>query len=600
MKKRTLLGLCLSIFSLFLFSCGIAESNDGSATLNVDTATIVQRSIKSANFELSEDEIFEKYAEYLNYELTAIVNYEIGGKSENKTFSLLKMNGKEAMELVEKLQNMSGEEQEEYFTDKFKSQTLTIENLPVGKTATFKMKIRQKIGFDVDLSKYEGLSESEISKDEYLAISKEPVSTKISENTDITIKLREYDKSLDWEYKEEVPPSGEEQPSEKTVFSLTFTGTIPSEFADSVTQSGFESDYDNNMVYIFRKVNGKWGLNDSISIKAGTDFTLSGSTIKGSAVTQREFPVGDTVAITMRLMHQTKTGDDDVYEPEKIFIGWSNEITLSKDGNDFDMGELTYKNEFYQTPAPETIVKAQINSTKEITAPYATVVISNAENEETIAKEEFKFEPFSAEYDGEVHYVGIYIFDSTDEFNNLEDGTKLLATINLYEDEARTKSVYENSQGTQFYKKCQTDFYYQLYDGSSESGSSGTGEQILGLNLFDANGGTLSSILGTNFYYAVVITDSAVDDISTASPLFSTVGSSDGSTSLMFRGDAISSILSSQAVYITFGIFETEDEAQTATKTGEVSNGIYYCKNYPVSIETGNTDQYIDVHLTEN
>ena len=600
MKKRTLLGLCLSIFSLFLFSCGIAESDDGSATLNVDTATIVQRSIKSANFELSEDEIFEKYAEYLNYELTAIVHYEIDGKSENKTFSLLKMNGKEAMELVEKLQNMSGEEQEEYFTDKFKSQTLTIENLPVGKTATFKMKIRQKIGFDVDLSKYEGLSESEISKDEYLAISKEPVSTKISENTDITIKLREYDKSLDWEYKEEVPPSGEEQPSEKTVFSLTFTGTIPSEFADSVTQSGFESDYDNNMVYIFRKVNGKWGLNDSISIKAGTDFTLSGSTIKGSAVTQREFPVGDTVAITMRLMHQTKTGDDDVYEPEKIFIGWSNEITLSKDGNDFDMGELTYKNEFYQTPAPETIVKAQINSTKEITAPYATVVISNAENEETIAKEEFKFEPFSAEYDGEVHYVGIYIFDSTDEFNNLEDGTKLLATINLYEDEARTKSVYENSQGTQFYKKCQTDFYYQLYDGSSESGSSGTGEQILGLNLFDANGGTLSSILGTNFYYAVVITDSAVDDISTASPLFSTVGSSDGSTSLMFRGDAISSILSSQAVYITFGIFETEDEAQTATKTGEVSNGIYYCKNYPVSIETGNTDQYIDVHLTEN
>ncbi|MBR6913986.1 MAG: hypothetical protein IKN34_09350, partial [Treponema sp.] len=97
MKKRTLLGLCLSIFSLFLFSCGIAESDDGSATLNVDTATIVQRSIKSANFELSEDEIFEKYAEYLNYELTAIVHYEIDGKSENKTFSLLKMNGKEAM-----------------------------------------------------------------------------------------------------------------------------------------------------------------------------------------------------------------------------------------------------------------------------------------------------------------------------------------------------------------------------------------------------------------------------------------------------------------------------------------------------------------------
>ena len=68
----------------------------------------------------------------------------------------------------------------------------------------------------------------------------------------------------------------------------------------------------------------------------------------------------------------------------------------------------------------------------------------------------------------------------------------------------------------------------------------------------------------------------------------------------MFRGDAISSILSSQTVYITFGIFKTEDEAQTAAKTGEVSNGIYYCKNYPVSIETGTTEQYIDVHLTEN
>ena len=384
------------------------------------------------------------------------------------------------------------------------------------------------------------------------------------------------------------------------MFSLTFTGTIPSEFADSVTQSGFESDYDNNMVYIFRKVNGKWGLNDTISIKAGTDFTLSGSTIKGSAVTQREFPVGDTVAITMRLMHQTKTGDDGVYEPEKIFIGWSNEIKLSKDGNDFDMGELTYKDGIYLMPAPETIVKAQINSTEKITAPYATVVISNAENEEPIVKEEFKFELFSAEYDGEVHYVGIYNFDSTDEFNNLEDGTKLLATINLYEDEARTKSVYENSQGTQFYKKCQTDFYYQLYDDSSESGSSGTGEQILGLNLFDANGEILSSIFGTTFYYAVVITDSAVDDISTASPLFSKVGSSDGSTSLMFRGDDISSILNYPTVYITFGIFETEDEAQTAAKTGEVSNGIYYCKNYPVSIETGTTEQYIDVHLTEN
>jgi len=235
MKKRTILGLCLSIFSLILFSCGIADSSRGNASFTLDTAKIAQRSVQSANFsELSEEEIFLKYAEYVYFDLSAIVHYEIDGEATDQTFDLWSMNGKEAYELVEKLQNMSGEDEEAYFVEKFSSKTLTITDLPIGKDATFRLKIHQKVGFNIDLSEY-GLSESEISKDEYLAISKEPVSTKISENTDITIKLTEYEESLDWEKdssKTDEPKTDDEE--ETTPVPWTVTGTLPNEYDDSL------------------------------------------------------------------------------------------------------------------------------------------------------------------------------------------------------------------------------------------------------------------------------------------------------------------------------------------------------------------------------
>ncbi|MCR5125519.1 MAG: hypothetical protein K6B43_10030 [Treponema sp.] len=461
MKKRTLLGLCLSIFSLFLFSCGIAESNDGSATLNVDTATIVQRSIKSASFELSEDEIFEKYAESLNYELTAIVHYEIDGKSENKTFSLWKINGKEAMELVNELESMSGEKQEEYFTDKFKSQTLTIENLPVGKTATFKMKIRQKIGFDVDLSQYEGLSESEISKDEYLAISKEPVTATIGTDSEITIKLTEYSSSLDWEKdssKADEPKTDDEE--ETTPVPWTVTGTLPNEYDDSL-------EITFGVLSIFKKVGNTWNLLQIDAMPNTNGFTLDGNTLSGSGIIDF-ISEGDTVVMTI-ILTQAELADGTA-EAENVFVGRSKEITITKDSNIFNLGELKYEEQSTGYPAPDnTVATVTIKSTNAIDAKYAVIAVQT-ENGSTIFEEPFKPNVSSNE---KYNYIGEYSFSGISAFADLADGTELSATLTLYRDAPQGEVIGSYKISHTFYTKIINEFDYHDED-ATDTGTSDT------------------------------------------------------------------------------------------------------------------------------
>ena len=480
MKKRTLLGLCLSIFSLFLFSCGIAESDDGSATLNVDTATIVQRSIKSASFELSEDEIFEKYAEYLNYELTAIVNYEIGGKSENKTFSLLKMNGKEAMELVNKLESMSGEDQESYFTDTFKSQTLTIENLPVGKTATFKLKIRQKVGFNIDLSEY-GLSESEISKDEYLAISKEPVSKKISENTDITIKLTEYEESRDWEKDSSKKTDDEE---ETTPVPWTVTGTLPNEYDDSL-------EVTHGVLSIFKKVGNTWNLLQIDAMPNTNGFTLDGNTLSGSGIIDF-FSEGDTVVMTI-ILTQAELADGTA-EAENVFVGRSKEITITKDSNIFNLGELKYEEQSTGYPAPDnTVATVTIKSTNAIDAKYAVIAVQT-ENGSTIFEEPFTPNVSSNE---KYNYIGEYSFSGISAFADLADGTELSATLTLYRDAPQGEVIGSYKISHTFYTKIINEFDYHDED-ATDTGTTGSSSGSAG-TYWDTSNGLPEPVLFVNY-----------------------------------------------------------------------------------------------------
>ncbi len=561
MKKRTLLGLCLSIFSLFLFSCGIAESNDGSATLNVDTATIVQRSIKSASFELSEDEIFEQYAEYLNYELTAIVHYEIGGKSENKTFSLLKMNGKEAMELVEKLQNMSGEEQEEYFTDNFKSQTLTIENLPVGKTATFKMKIRQKIGFDVDLSQYEGLSESEISKDEYLAISKEPVAATIGTDSEITIKLTEYDESLDWNV---------------SFVRWTLTGTFPDEWSSDL-------EFMSGQIFIYKKTGSTWSLLDTVELSSEKPgFTVTDKRGTGSGYTTK-LSAGDTAMLTMLLRYNYTEASNG----HPCFVGWSKEVTCKNGENVFDMGEVSYKANYWGQPAPETSCVIQVKSESgEITARYGTIKIFKIDS----SSGETSSEPIISK-DIEL-YNGKYTFSDTSVFEKLEEGTMLSATLTLYEDAAREKQANE-IQGylDGFYEKCVNVFSFYISDSSSQSEQT----SFLEIRLFDETGTDAISLEDTTYYYALKITAEAADDITSVTPLHAEV-SPTNTININLSGTQIADVISKGTVYFTFALFESQDDANSFIKTGVLGNAKYFVRNQEVTFSS-TTSTYESVIL---
>ena len=577
MKKRTILGLCLSIFSLFLFSCGIAESNDGSATLNVDTATIVQRSIKSASFEVSEDEIFEQYAEYLNYELTAIVNYEIGGKSENKTFSLRKINGKEALELVEKLNNMSGEDQESYFTENFKSQTLTIENLPVGKTATFRMKIRQKIGFSDDLSKYEGLSESEISKDEYLAISKEPVTAKITESTDITIKLKEYDSSLDWD-----------------VVSWTLTGTFPSEWSSDL-------EFQNGEIFIYKKTGSTWNLVDTVILTSeNPGFTVTSNRGTGSGTT-KNLSTGDTAMLTIRMMYAYNESAGG----HTCFAGWSKEVTCASGKNVFDMDEVTYKANFWGNPAPTTTASVLVTSENEITAKYGTIKVYktdySSETEQSTSTELLTKEielsdcvktSSSKDNSGYSSYQATYTFSDISAFSNVEEETMLNATLVLYEDSARTKQTNESQGGLSgFYKDCNNVFYFSIYD--SSSGSEQTSS--LEIRLFDETGTDAISLEDTTYYYALMITAEAADDITSVTPLYAEV-SPTNTININLSGTQIADVISKGTVYFTFALFESQDDANSFIKTGELGNAKYFVTNQEVTFSS-TTSTYESVIL---
>ncbi len=460
MKKRTILGLCLSIFSLFLFSCGIADNSRGSASFTLDTAKLAQRSIQSANFsEVSEEEIFLQYAEYVYFDLSAIVHYEIDGEATDQTFDLWSMNGKEAYELVEELQNMSGEDEEAYFVEKFSSQTLTITDLPIGKNATFRLKIRQKVGFNIDLSEY-GLSESETTKEEYLAISKNPVTARIGEDTDIKIVIGEYDSSLDWD-----------------VVSWTLTGTFPSEWSSDL-------EFQNGEIFIYKKTGSTWNLVDTVILTSeNPGFTVTSNRGTGSGTT-KNLSTGDTAMLTIRMMYAYNESAGG----HTCFAGWSKEVTCASGKNVFDMGEVTYKANFWGNPAPTTTASVLVTSENEITAKYGTITVFTTEyssetgqstSTELLTKEielsDWVKTSSSKDNSGYSSYQATYTFSDISAFASIEEGANLEATLVLYEDAAREKQV-NDVQGycSGFYKDCSNVFSFYIYDLSSSSGSSGS------------------------------------------------------------------------------------------------------------------------------
>ena len=470
MKKRTILGLCLSIFSLILFSCGIADNNKGNASFTLDTAKIAQRSVQSANFsEVSDEEIFLKYAEYVYFDLSAIVHYEIDGEATDQTFDLWSMNGKEAYELVEKLQNMSGEDEEAYFVEKFSSQTLTITDLPIGKNATFRLKIRQKVGFNIDLSEY-GLSESETTKEEYLAISKKPVTARIGEDTDIKIVIGEYDSSLDWE-----ETDGED---EITGLPWTLTGTFPSEWSSDL-------EFLNGEIFIYKKTGSTWNLVDTVILTSeNPGFTVTSNIGTGSGTT-KNLSTGDTAMLTIRMMYAYNESAGG----HTCFAGWSKEVTCASGKNVFDMGEVTYKANFWGNPAPTTTATVLVTSENEITAKYGTITVFTTEyssetgqstSTELLTKEielsDCVKTSSSKDNSGYSSYQATYTFSDISAFSNVEEETMLNATLVLYEDSARTKQTNESQGGLSgFYKDCSNVFSFYIYDESSSSGSGKAG-----------------------------------------------------------------------------------------------------------------------------
>lgn len=577
MKKRTILGLCLSIFSLILFSCGIADNNKGNASFTLDTAKIAQRSVQSANFsEVSDEEIFLKYAEHVYFDLSAIVHYEIDGEATDQTFDLWSMNGKEAYELVEKLQNMSGEDEEAYFVEKFSSQTLTITDLPIGKNATFRLKIRQKVGFNIDLSEY-GLSESETTKEEYLAISKTPVTARIGEDTDIKIVIGEYDSSLDWD-----------------VVSWTLTGTFPSEWSSDL-------EFQNGEIFIYKKTGSTWNLIDTVILTSeNPGFTVTSNIGTGSGTT-KNLSTGDTAMLTIRMMYAYNESAGG----HTCFAGWSKEVTCASGKNVFDMGEVTYKANFWGNPAPTTTASVLVTSENEITAKYGTITVFTTEyssetgqstSTELLTKEielsDCVKTSSSEDNSGYSSYQATYTFSDISAFSNVEEETMLNATLVLYEDSARTKQTNESQGGLSgFYKDCSNVFYFSIYD--SSSGSEQTSS--LEIRLFDETSTDAISLEDTTYYYALMITAEAADDITSVTPLHAEV-SPTNTININLSGTQIADVISKGTVYFTFALFESQDDANSFIKTGELGNAKYFVTNQEVTFSS-TTSTYESVIL---
>ena len=271
---------------------------------------------------------------------------------------------------------------------------------------------------------------------------------------------------------------------ETTPVPWTVTGTLPNEYDDSL-----EITY--GVLSIFKKVGNTWNLLQIDAMPNTNGFTLDGNTLSGSGIIDF-FSEGDTVVMTI-ILTQAELADGTA-EAEKVFVGRSKEITITKDSNIFNLDELKYEEQPTGYPAPDnTVATVTIKSTNAIDAKYAVIAVQT-ENGATIFEEPFKPNVSS---NGKYNYIGEYSFSGISAFADLADGTELSATLTLYRDAPQGEVIGSYKISHTFYTKIINEFDYHDED-STDTGSTNTSSGSAG-TYWDNSTGLPEPVLFVNY-----------------------------------------------------------------------------------------------------
>ncbi|MBR1713376.1 MAG: hypothetical protein IJ717_00325 [Treponema sp.] len=92
-----------------------------------------------------------------------------------------------------------------------------------------------------------------------------------------------------------------------------------------------------------------------------------------------------------------------------------------------------------------------------------------------------------------------------------------------------------------------------------------------------------------------MITEEAADDITSVTPLHAEV-SPTNTININLSGTQIADVISKGTVYFTFALFESQDDANSFIKTGELGNAKYFVTNQEVTFSS-TTSTYVSVIL---
>ncbi len=420
MKLRSVIfgGIVTLALSLLASCSDVAES--GSATFKIDTSKLLSRAVSLA------DDTAEEESGTVDIEVYADVFCTSGSSSFKRKATILTESY--SIEEYKNIQN----ENEGKASEALKS--FTVDDLPVGKTVSFKVKIYSK-----STTTYSATGNSE-PVEEIIAISTNEPSAKIGADTEVNIKVGDYDISLDWE-----------------AVKFTINATFPNEMD---TPSG-------GKIYVWKKVDGHWlpypqddSLDNSVSINyLKQEFDENGGSLSGAST---NLSVGDTIAVSMRLMA------GNVY-----YVATSREYTIKDGVNTIELGTLENSGSNSDAdiiPAPITMLfvkceapyNIQTGTTTAVTDKYATLrIYPETQTDETLQSE-------LAKKDVEISYdestsTAYFSMEFTDLDDKGYENKELVFDIQIYSDSAReTLSFTAGEKKTKVFFKnaCIKPYFY--------------------------------------------------------------------------------------------------------------------------------------------
>ncbi|WP_191013331.1 hypothetical protein [Treponema zioleckii] len=386
MKLRSVIfgGIVTLALSLLASCSDVAES--GSATFKIDTSKLLSRAVSLA------DDTTEEESGTVDIEVYADVFCTSGSSSFKRKATILTESY--SIEEYKNIQN----ENEGKASEALKS--FTVDDLPVGKTVSFKVKIYSK-----STTTYSATGNSE-PVEEIIAISTNEPSAKIGADTEVEIKVGDYDISLDWEVVKFTVTGDAMEVFQSETLAPPCRLILWKKTGDSYTRVAEEAEYDNI---------------DTTSIKISTDgnfiFTATGYST--------DINVGDTIYPTLVV-----TTDN-----QNIYHAWGSDVKITSEGTVFDVGSLTKNTDATLTPAPKTMWAITLLFPDAETDKYCTIEIKKAAGTEAETIESLTQEIF-------VPAGSTYTTVTLTPDISSSDTTSYLLSAQAYSDQEKTHQIY--------------------------------------------------------------------------------------------------------------------------------------------------------------